>query len=224
MDNQNTKVNTQTKLLIVDDHVLFRDGLISLFRSTEDFEVVGGAGSVFDSIEMARQFHPEIILMDFSMPDGTGLDATRAILSELSDCQIVFLTMHETDDKLFEALRSGAKGYMPKNTPSKDLISSLRALKGGEMALSRRLMSRVVNEFSRGKKPEIDESVLSKLSPREMDILRELATGVSNQEIAKRLFLSENTVKHHIHSVFEKLGIENRRQATLIANQYKLIR
>ncbi|MEP7135952.1 MAG: response regulator transcription factor [Chloroflexota bacterium] len=224
MENQNSMIPAQRKLLIVDDHVLFREGLISLFRNTSDFEVVGGAGSVFDAIEMARKFRPDVILMDFSMPDGTGLDATWAILSELPDCKIVFLTMHETDEKLFEALRAGAKGYMPKNTPSQDLISSLRALKSGEMALSRRLMSRVVDEFSKGNKPEVDIKVLSKLSTREMDVLRELANGGSNQEIAKRLFLSENTVKHHIHSVFEKLGVENRRQAIVIANQHKLVR
>jgi NarL family two-component system response regulator LiaR len=216
-------ISTRKKLLIVDDHVLFRDGMVSLFQATADFEVVGGAGSVFDSIELTRQLCPGIILMDFSMPDGTGLDATRIILDELPDCKIVFLTMHETDDKLFAALRAGAKGYFPKNTPSHDLISGLRALNSGEVALSRRLMSRVVDEFSKGINPEIDVNAVSKLSIREMDVLREIASGASNQEIARRLCLSENTVKHHIHSIFKKLGIENRRQATLIANQHNLV-
>jgi DNA-binding NarL/FixJ family response regulator len=204
-------------MLIVDDHILFREGLTSLFRSTSDFEVVGSAGSVFEAIAMARELHPDIILMDFSMPDGTGIDATRAILAELPDCKIVFLTMYESDDKLFEALRAGAKGYMPKNTPSPDLTASLRALANEEIALSRKLMGRVVEEFSRIKNSQLDTRSFAKLSARELDVLRELGNGASNQEIAGRLFLSENTVKHHIRSILEKLQVSNRREAGLMA-------
>ena len=205
------------KILVVDDHILFREGLSSLLRSTADFEVVGNAGSVHEAIHLARELRPDIILMDFSMPDGTGVDATRVILPELPNCKIVFLTMYESDDKLFEALRAGAKGYLPKNTPSPNLASSLRALANGELALSRQLMSRVVDEFSRMRKTEPDEKAFSKLSMREMEVLRELENGASNQEIAQRLYLSENTVKHHIRSILEKLRVPNRREAGLIA-------
>src|SRR5512147_2716228 len=141
MSNLNPEVLPCKRMLVVDDHILFREGLISLFRSTSDFEVVGSAGSVYEAIDLARDLRPEIILMDFSMPDGTGVDATRAILAELPECKIVFLTMYESDDKLFEALRAGAKGYLPKNTPSLNLAASLRALTNGEIAISRQLMS-----------------------------------------------------------------------------------
>jgi len=218
MIDQNSAMLSRKRMMIVDDHILFREGLISLFRSTSDFDVVGSAGSVYEAISMARTLRPEIILMDFAMPDGTGVDATQAILAELPDCKIVFLTMYEADDKLFDALRAGAKGYMPKNTSSPDLTASLRALAHhGEIALSPQRMGRVVEEFSHTKNPEKHIRSFSKLSVRELDVLRELGNGATNQEIARHLFLSENTVKHHIRSILEKLQVSNRREAGLIA-------
>jgi two-component system nitrate/nitrite response regulator NarL len=135
-------------ILVVDDHVLFRDGLISLFRSTPDFHVVDQAGTVQEAIEKASFHRPDIILMDFSLPDGTGLDATQAILDELPDCKIVFLTVYETDENLLKAIRQGAKGYLLKNVSSSSLLASLRSLASGELAMSRRMMSRAL-EFSR---------------------------------------------------------------------------
>ncbi|MEP6894521.1 MAG: response regulator transcription factor [Chloroflexota bacterium] len=205
-------------ILVIDDHVLFRDGLASLFQSTPDFHVVDQAGSVKEGVEKAFHHRPDIILMDFSLPDGTGLDATRIILEELPGCKIIFLTVFETDDNLLMAIRLGAKGYMLKNVSSSSLISSLRALSLGEIAMSRKMMSKVL-EYSRTTPLPPSNNLISKLSPREIDILAELEDGVSNMEIAQKLFLSENTVKHHIHSVLEKLGVENRRQAGEIARQ-----
>jgi DNA-binding NarL/FixJ family response regulator len=215
---------TVSKILVIDDHVLFREGLMSLFRFADDFEVVGGAGGVYEGIEQARLHQPDIILMDFSLPDGTGLEATRAILTQLPDCKIVFLTVYETDEKLFAALRAGAKGYMLKNVASSDLLSSLRAVVRGERAISRRMISSILDEFSnpplsgRGK-----ENLLSRLSPRELDVLCELESGATNTEIAQRLFLSENTVKHHIRNILDKLEMENRRQAALFARENALV-
>ncbi len=221
-NNHSSKALPSKRILVVDDHILFREGLISLFQATADFEVVGSAGSVYEAISLARALKPDIILMDFSMPDGTGVDAARTILIDLPQCKIIFLTMYESDEKLFEALRAGAKGYMAKNTPSPDLTASLRALAKGETAISRQLMSRVVAEFSQTRKSEPDNRAFSRLSARELDVLRELGGGASNQEIARRLFLSENTVKHHIRSILEKLQVQNRREAGLIAmNQPK---
>jgi two-component system nitrate/nitrite response regulator NarL len=215
-------MNSQEKqtqsILVVDDHVLFRDGLISLFKSTPDFQVVDQAGTVSEGIEKAFQHKPDIILMDFSLPDGTGLDATRVILGEIPDCKIIFLTVYETDENLLAAIRLGAKGYMLKNISSSSLLSSLRALAQGEIAMSRKMMSKVL-EFSRTMPLPPSNDLISKLSPREIDILCELQDGASNMEIAQKLYLAENTVKHHIHSILEKLGVENRRQAGEIARQ-----
>lgn len=221
-----TTMNAVSRLLVVDDHILFREGLMGIFKRAPDFEVVGGAGSVYEGIEMARQLSPDIILMDFSLPDGTGLDATKAILGERPHCKIVFLTVNDADDKLFSALRYGAQGYMLKNIASTNLISSLRALQRGEMALSRQMASRVLNEFSHTQASQgstAQSEILGKLSPRETEVLRELEGGATNSEIAQRLYLSENTVKHHVQNIFDKLQVENRRQAALFARQAGLL-
>ncbi len=215
MSEQKTKPQS---ILVVDDHVLFRDGLISLFQSTPDFYVVDQAGSVSEGVEKAFHHRPDIVLMDFSLPDGTGLDATEVILNEMPECNIVFLTVFETDENLLKAIRLGAKGYMLKNISSSSLLASLRALSKGEIAMSRKMMSRVV-EYSRAMPVQDGDDRLAKLSPREVEILSALQEGASNTEIARQLYLSENTVKHHVHSILEKLGVENRRQAGTVAKR-----
>ena len=220
MDEQIVLTQTRKKILIIDDQILFREGLMSLLRSTSDFDMVGCAGSVFEGSELAVLYKPDIILMDFSLPDGTGLDATRAILARLPDCKIVFLTVYAADENLFAALRLGAKGYMLKNVSSTDLLSSLRALGRGEMAVSRRMISTVLDKFSHSPSPDSgNEKLLMKLSPREMDILREIESGATNLEIADRLFLSVNTVKHHIRNILSKLEFKNRHQAASFVRQ-----
>ena len=133
---------TPKKIMVIDDHILFREGVISIFRSAPDFKVVGEAGSVQEGIEQAISLQPDIILMDFSLMDGTGIDATRAILKKMPGCQIVFLTVHEENEKLFSAIRAGAKGYLQKNVAGKSLLSSLRALERDELAFSRKMTLR----------------------------------------------------------------------------------
>jgi two-component system, NarL family, nitrate/nitrite response regulator NarL len=224
MDNQTATITTVSKILIVDDHILFREGLMSLFRFAPDFEVVGGAGGVFEGIEQARLHRPDIILMDFSLPDGTGLEATRAILAQLPECKIVFLTVYETDEKLFAAVRTGAKGYLMKSVASSDLLASLRAVVRGERAISRRMMNSILDEFSNNVQVNSDkEKLLARLSPREVDVLCELESGATNLEIAQRLFLSENTIKHHIRNILDKLELENRREAAIFARKNELL-
>ena len=215
------------KVFVVDDHVIFREGLISLFRFATDFEVLGGAGSVHECMEKIRQVQPDIILMDFHLPDGNGLDATRAVLALYPECQIVFLTVNESDMTLFAALRAGAKGYLLKNVQGADIISGLRGLEREELAISRKMMSRVVLQFSQATPDESgrDESrraLLARLSPRELEVLTALESGMRNEQIAQLLFLSENTVKHHLQNIFEKLGVENRKQAAEVARQMGL--
>jgi two-component system nitrate/nitrite response regulator NarL len=208
-------------ILVIDDHIMFREGLVSLFQYTPDFAVVAQAGYVKEGIEKAVQFKPDIILMDFSLPDGTGLDATKAILDELPDCKIIFLTVYETDENIQAALRLGARGYTLKNVSSSSLLASLRALDQGEMAMSRKMMSKAL-EYSHSTHPSPTKDLASRLSPREIDILLELQKDAPNSEIARNLYISENTVKHHIHNIFDKLGVNNRREANLIASQMNL--
>jgi DNA-binding NarL/FixJ family response regulator len=219
-------MTTAKRILLIDDQILFREGLVGLFNSTDDFVVVGAAGSVHEGKELALLHQPDIILMDFSLPDGTGLDATRAIIQHLPDCKIIFLTVYETDENLFAALRLGAMGYMLKNITGSDLLSSLRALDRGEKAISRKMVSSVLDEFSRidpmSTSGSGKQKLLAKLSPRELDVLREMESDATNLQIAQRLFLSENTVKHHIRNILDKLEVENRREAILFARQTAL--
>lgn len=209
------------RLFVVDDHILFREGLIAIVRSAPDVEVVGQAGSVSEAIELIQTIKPDIVLMDFGLPDGTGADATRAILKKHPECKVVFLTMSEDDEDLFAAIRSGARGYLLKNLHPTKLISTLRSVQQGESALSRTMTLRVMEELSRTRKTEYPTEVT--LTHREIDVLRAVATGLSNQDIAKHLFITENTVKYHVHSILEKLKLSGRKEAAAYAREHGLI-
>ncbi len=210
------------KMLIVDDHVLFRQGLVSLFNHQPDFEVIGESGNVNEAIETARQLKPDLILMDFSLPDGSGVEATQAIVKVLPETTIVFLTMHEDDERLFSAIRSGAKGYLLKNLPVTKLLASLRALKNGQAPISREMTGRIIDAFAKSEPNKIVDkpNLIEILTSREIDVFYELITGASNQEIAERLFISENTVKNHVHNILDKLGMNNRREVASYAIRY----
>jgi DNA-binding NarL/FixJ family response regulator len=209
------------KLMIVDDHAIFREGLASIIRAEPDIEVTGLAGTVQETVEIVPALKPDIILMDFSLPDGNGADATRQVLAEHPDCKIIFLTMSETDANLFAAIRSGAKGYLLKNINPSKLMTTIRSVHKGESALSRSMTLRLMEELSRTKEPERrGDFALDKLTPREIDVLRELTTGLTNKEIAQQLYLSENTVKYHVHSILEKLNLPGRRAAAKFAQEH----
>jgi len=209
------------KILIVDDHILFREGLEGILQARPEFDVVGEAGSVSEAVEKARLHKPDMILMDWGLPDGDGALATEKILADMPECKIIFLTIYEADEKVFSAIRSGAKGYLLKNIPSAKLVQALLDVDQGKPALSRTMTARLMEEYSQtslGVKPQ--NSPLEKLSPREKDVLQEVVNGSSNREIAYTLFISENTVKHHIHNILEKLGVENRRQAANYSREH----
>lgn len=210
------------KLIIVDDHVLFREGLAAIIRSEPGIEIIGQAGGVQESVEMVRQLKPDMVLMDFGLPDGTGADATREILKEHPQCKIVFLTMSEGDEDLFAAIRSGAKGYLLKNMRPAKLVSTLRSVERGESALSRSMTLRLMEELARTKEPP--KAGDPTLTRRELDVLRELASGKSNLEIAENLFISENTVKYHVHSILDKLSLADRRDAAVYAREHGLVK
>ncbi len=210
------------KILIVDDHVLFREGLAAIIRPQTDIEIVGMAGTVRDAVEMARSAKPDIILMDFNLPDGSGVDATRVILQEQPNCKVVFLTMSEQDEDLFAAIRVGAKGYMLKNIHPPELVAALRSVQQGESALSRAMTLRLMDELSRTKK-SIGRPAENTLTLRELDVLRAIATGMSNQEIGSHLFISENTVKFHVHSLLAKLNLSDRKEAASFAKEHGLV-
>ena len=210
------------KIVIVDDHVLFREGLAAIIRSESDIKILGQAGSVQEAVATVKELKPDMVLMDFGLPDGTGAEATRAILQEHPGCKVIFLTMSEQDEDLFAAIRSGAKGYLLKNMRPSKLISSLRSVQQGESAISRSMTLRLMEELARTKEtPRIPEPTLTR---REIEVLRELACGFSNLEIAERLFISENTVKYHVHSILEKLNLSDRRDASAYAREHGFVK
>jgi DNA-binding NarL/FixJ family response regulator len=215
--------NQTVRLIVVDDQVLFREGLVGLFRSQKDFQIVGEAGSVQEAIELSRLVQPELILMDYLLPDGSGVDATLTILKENPWVKIVFLTSYESDENFFLAMRSGAYGYLLKNMPSAKLLAALRALEQGEAAISRRMVTRLLEEFIHIDFQKEDRRLkLRQLSKRELEILREIAGGCTNREIAERLVLSESTVKNHVHQVLRKLGLQSRQEVAYKIDQYSL--
>lgn len=203
------------KILIVDDHILFREGLASLISGQPDISVVGEASSVQEAIGMAAELEPDLILMDYTMPDGSGVDAAKAILRTQPTTNILFLTVHEDDELLFEAVRSGAKGYLLKNVPVSQLLKYIRGVERGEAALTPSMTGKILDEFARlSDSSRRGGSELEALSPREMEVLEQLSIGASNNEIASRLVISENTVKNHIHNILTKLNLQNRVQAS----------
>ena len=209
------------RVVLVDDHILFREGLASLLNGQPDMSVVGQAGSVQEGIELARTLQPDLVLLDLGLPPGNGLDAMRAILADRPEAKIVFLTVHEEDDLLFAAIRGGAKGYLLKNTPVSKLLPYLRGVELGEAAITPLLAARILDEFSHGKPCESDET-LGEITSREDEVLRELSRGATNREIAERLVISEGTVKNHVSNILSKLHLKNRREAARLARERRV--
>ena len=210
------------QIVVVDDHVLFREGLVAIIRSEPDIDVIGQAGTVKEAVEMVDSLNPDIVLMDFGLPDGSGVDATQKIVQKNPNCKIVFLTMSEEDENLFAAIRSGARGYLLKNMHPAKLVATIKSVYNGESALSRSMATRVMEELARTRAPEHNGDPT--LTRRELDVLRELASGFSNSEIATRLVVSENTVKYHVHSILGKLGLADRREAADYARKHGLVK
>lgn len=212
------------KILIIDDHVLFREGLAAILQMEPGIEVAGMAGTVHEAVEIARTVGPDIILMDFSLTDGTGVEATQAILAVQPDTKIIFLSMSGEDERLLAAIRAGAKGYLLKDIRPVKLVEALRAVEHGEGALSGSMTLRLMNEVNRARPSERPYSpLLDKLTQRELEVLRYIAAGKTNQEIAGRLVISENTVKYHVHSILEKLNLTNRKEAARYASEHGLV-
>jgi len=196
--------------LLVDDHALFREGLVNLFRYENDFTVVGEAEDADTALDKARELLPDLVLMDIDLPGADGVAATRRIKAELPHVSVVMLTVHDDTEKLMEAVKAGAEGYLVKNIRSAELLEQLRGVKRGEAAVSRRMAARILEEFRR---PEELPEPEGDLTQRELEVLELVADRLSNKEIAAQLFLSEHTVKNHLKNILSKLHLRSRRQA-----------
>jgi DNA-binding NarL/FixJ family response regulator len=195
---------------LVDDHALFRDGLISLLAYQDDFTVVGEAEDAESALAQARVLQPDIVLMDIELPGEDGVSATVRLKMELPAVTVVMLTVRDDSQTLFEAIKAGAQGYLVKNARSWELLEQLRGLARGEAAISRRLAARILDEVRGQAEPFGPEEALT---ARELDVLELVAARLANAEIAERLTISEHTVKNHMKSILSKLHLHNRHQA-----------
>lgn len=209
------------RVLLVDDHALFRKGVASALALERDLEMVGEATNGQEALTKARELMPDVILMDISMPGMDGLEATRRIKAEVPHVKIIILTVAEEDKSLFDAIKSGAHGYLLKTIEPRPLLETLRGVFRGEAPISRVTASKILGEFARqGQRTTTEEaSPVGRLSPRECEILELLTKGATNKEIAATLFISNHTVKNHLQNIMEKLHIQNRVQAVAYALQ-----
>ena len=203
------------RIIISDKSVLFREGLISLFQDEPGIQVVGEADSGALTMELAEIYKPDVILMDTHLSDGGGIDAMRRILTRQPGISFVILSADESDEMFMDVIRSGARGFLCKNISKSTLVSSLKALERGESIVPRKFISGLLDEIARpGNHVAASNSDgdVSALSFRELEVLRCLGNMFSNREIASQLFISENTVRVHVHSILEKLHFRNRHQ------------
>jgi two-component system response regulator NreC len=211
-------------ILIVDDHALVRDGLVSLIDPQPDLLVVGQAGSMHEAIALAQRARPDVVLMDFSLPDGTGDQATRAILAALPKTKIVFLTVHDDDERLFAALAAGASGYLLKSVGSADLLSRLRGVAHGEIAFPPAIVQRVLEVAAhRAALRAPAAPALAELTEREVEVLRLIVQGYTNRQIADTLILSVRTVEYHRANITGKLGLRSRTELVRYAVERGLL-
>lgn len=214
------------KVLICDDQSLFREALRTLLSVYVDLKVVGEAANGEEALRMAFTGEPDVVLMDLRMPVMDGVEATRRIVQLKKEIKVIILTTFDEDETVFEGLRAGAVGYLLKDVTSEKLVEAIRTAARGEYFLLPSITAKVVTEFSRISKPAIkskDEELTDPLSPREIEILRLVATGASNREIARMLIITEGTVKNHLSSILSKLSVRDRMQAVLKAKEYGLI-
>jgi len=209
------------RVLIADDHPLFRDGLRSLLEA-RGIDVIGEAANGREAGELARQLKPDIVLMDLTMPEVDGLTATRILATDLPEVKVVVLTASDDEADLFEAIKSGAYGYLLKNLETDEFFRALEAVQAGVPVFTPRLARHVLKEFGRGEVRRTEETTLTE---RERELLELLVQGVtSNRELAQRLFISENTVKYHLRNIMSKLHLENRAQVIAYALRTGLVR
>ena len=211
--------------LIVDDHALFRKGLISLLRQQKGIEVVGEAKDGEEGIRLVKMLKPDVVLMDVKMPSRNGIEATQAIRETLPKIHIIMLTVSEEDEDLFSAIKAGARGYLVKNVEPECLIKAIHLVAKGEAVIPHAMASKLLTEFGRiaKKTDDVQMSKLKPLTPREKETLQLLAKGGTNKEIANTLGLSDQTVKIHLKNILKKLHMNNRIQAAVYAYQQGLV-
>ena len=215
------------RAMIVDDHALFRRGLEMVLEEEPDIELVGQASDGAEAVEKAAESLPDVVLMDIRMPRSSGIEACRAMKEEAPSAKIVILTISDEEEDLFEAIRAGASGYLLKDIPLDEVADAVRAVHGGQSLINPSMAGKLLTEFAtlarRDDEERPQEVPAPRLTEREMQVLKLVARGMNNRDIAKELFISENTVKNHVRNILEKLQIHSRMEAVMVAVREKLI-
>ncbi len=215
------------RALIVDDHALFRRGLEMVLAAEDDIELVGEASDGAEAVQKAGESLPDVVLMDIRMPKSSGIEACREMKEVAPSSKIVMLTISDEEEDLFEAIRAGASGYLLKDIPLDEVADVVRQVHGGQSLINPSMAAKLLTEFAALNKRDQEERAEQvpppKLTDREMQVLKLVAKGMNNRDIAKELFISENTVKNHVRNILEKLQIHSRMEAVMIAVREKLI-
>jgi NarL family two-component system response regulator LiaR len=205
------------KVIIADDHSLFREGTRSLIEHEKDMEVIGEASDGEEAIKLVTRLCPHVVLMDIAMPRVNGIEATRRIKADYPATAVLILTAYDNDQYIVALLEAGAAGYLLKNVSGNDLVNAIRAVHAGEAVLHPAIAQKVFKRFGIGGRESEETTKLAELSDREMEILRLAARGLSNQDIAVRLYLSRRTVQAHLANIFRKMDVGSRTEAVLQA-------
>jgi two-component system NarL family response regulator len=213
------------RVLIVDDHALFRRGLQMVLESESDIDVVGEATDGDEALERAEATTPDVVLMDVRMPKRSGIDATRMIKEVLPSTQILMLTISDEEADLYEAIKAGAAGYLLKEISIDEVSNAVRAVHQGQSLISPSMASKLLNEFASMVKRQDERTQLPgpRLTDRELEVLKLVAKGLNNRDIGQELFISENTVKNHVRNILEKLHLHSRMEAVVYAVREKLL-
>lgn len=222
-------------LLIVDDHSLFRDGLRAVLERQEGLVVLGEAGDSPNAVVMAGQVKPDVVLMDLHLPSGSGIDATREILRLVPHCRVIVLSMYHDDDLVDRALRAGASGYLLKESRASDVVQAIRTVASGGSVFTPAVGAQLLSLYRRSDATHPAPSgeneggasggpAMYHLTERELQVVELLTAGAPNREIARKLYLSEQTVKNLLSNLYRKLGVENRTEAVMVAVDRKLVR
>ena len=215
---------TRFRLLVVDDHEVVRQGLVALLERREAFQVVAEAGTVAESIEQARRHQPDIVIMDVRLPDGSGIEACRAIRAELPNTRVVMLTSYPDEEAVLSAIVAGASGYLLKQIRGRDLVAALETVGGGGSLLDPAVTERVLDRIRRIATGASEHDEMSQLTAQERKILLLVAEGKTNKEIAAEIFLSDKTVKNYVSSILAKLNLERRAQAAAFVAKHRIDR
>lgn len=218
-----TNPHEPIRVLVVDDQELFRRGLTMLLAQDTDIEVVGEADDGIAGTDLATTLAPDVVLLDVRMPRRTGVEACRAIKEAVPSAKIIMLTVSDEEGDLYETVKNGASGYLLKDSSIEEVAQAIRVVNEGQSLISPSMAVKLIDEFKQMSKPDKQQSTALKLTERELEVLRLVARGLNNREVAKELFISENTVKNHVRNILEKLQLHSRMEAVMYAMKEKLL-